>query len=146
MVLSNGIGALVVVVLAVFVLPTPDLDDRDTVIRVNLVVAAIYLVAAIIVGAVWGLSRLGQTHRWLMDDREPSEEEQKTALRLPLRQMRLVAGVWLPGAVGFAVVHLTWAEVLAETERVAVVLPGVTASAVSYLLIQGRQPPGAVRR
>src|SRR3954468_11446356 len=57
-IIANAVGALVVVVLTVFVLPTPQLDDRDRILFVNLVAAAIYLTLAIAVGTIWGVRRL----------------------------------------------------------------------------------------
>ena len=52
-IVANAVGALVVVVLAVFVLPTPHLQDRSQVRLVNLVVAALYVLVAIAVGTAW---------------------------------------------------------------------------------------------
>jgi adenylate cyclase len=145
MVVSNAIGALVVVVLAVFVLPTPHVGDRGTVILINLVAAAIYLVAAIVVGALWGLSRLRKTHRWLLEDRTPSDDEQKKALRIPLRQMRVVGGLWLLAAILFAALNAHWSAVLAVVVGITVLLGGVTTSAISYLLVERIQRPAAAR-
>jgi adenylate cyclase len=145
MIVSNAIGALVVAVLAVFVLPTPPVDDRSTVILVNLVAAAIYLTVAVLIGCLWGLSRLRATHRWLVDERAPSDDEQKAALRLPLRQMRLVAVLWLIAAVVFAALNLMWSLVLAVVVAVTVVLGGLTTSAISYLFIERLQRPASAR-
>jgi adenylate cyclase len=133
---SNVIGALVVVVLAVFVLPTPNLSDRDTVILVNLVTAGIYLLAAVAVGTLWGLARLRSTHAWLLEDREPDDEERKRALRLPLIHMRMVGGLWLVGAVLFTALNLRWSGILAITVGITVLLGGLTTSAISYLLVE----------
>jgi adenylate cyclase len=145
MVVSNAIGALVVAALAVWVLPTPHVGDRSTVVLINLVAAAIYLVAAIVVGALWGLSRLRKTHRWLIEDRKPSDEEQKVALRLPLRQMRVVAGLWLLAAIVFAALNVHWSSVLAVVVGITVLLGGLTTSAISYLLVERIQRPAAAR-
>jgi adenylate cyclase len=142
---SNVIGAIVVVVLDVFVLPTPELDDRDTVVLVNLVAAAIYLIAAIAIGLVWGLARVRRAHAWLIEDRAPSEEERKTTLRMPLRQMKMVGLLWLIAAVVFAVLNLNWSGLLALVVGITVLLGGVTTCATSYLLLERVTRPAAAR-
>src|SRR5687767_15854578 len=49
---ANLTGAVVVFALLVWVLPLPEVEDQDTVVLVNLVVAAAYVVVACVVGTV----------------------------------------------------------------------------------------------
>ena len=142
---SNVIGALVVVVLAVFVLPHPAVEDRDEVVLVNLVTASIYLVVAVAIGTLWGLARLRRTHRWLIEDRRPDDEEQARALRLPLAHMRMIGVLWLAAVVVFTVLNARWSGILALTVGITVFLGGATTCAISYLLVERVTRPAAAR-
>src|SRR3954447_9338160 len=102
-IIANAVGAFVVVVLAVFVLPTPDLEDRAHVLAVNLVVAAVYLAAAIAFGTIWGVRRLRAAIEWLREERAPDDDERRTTLLVPLRQLRMNGVLWLVAAAGFSV-------------------------------------------
>ena len=135
-IVSNLIGAILVFVLIVWVLPTPEVEDRTRVILVNLVAAAIYVAGALVIGTVWGLARLRKAHKWLLEDRPPSEEERNMTLRVPRRHMRVNAGLWLIAAVVFTVLNLEYSGILAVLVGITVVLGGVTTSAATYLLTE----------
>jgi adenylate cyclase len=142
---SNVIGAMVVVVLAVWVLPHPSVEDRDEVVLVNLVTASIYLVAAIALGTAWGLTRLRRSHAWLIEEREPDDDERRRALRLPLAHMRMIGLLWLAAVVVFTVLNARYSGILALTVGVTVFLGGATTCAISYLLIERFTRPAAAR-
>jgi adenylate cyclase len=142
---SNVAGVAVVVVLILFVLPTPDVADRDHVILVNLVTAAIYVVVAIAIGVLGGLARLKRSNAWLIEDRKPTEDERKVTLRLPLVQTRSIAFLWLLAAVLFAVLNLTWSGTLALIVGITVLLGGLTTCASSYLLLERVTRPASAR-
>jgi adenylate cyclase len=135
-IIANAVGAFVVVVLAVFVLPAPKLDDRGHVLLVNLVVAAIYLAAAIAVGTFWGVRRLRAALEWLREERAPTDEERRQTLRVPLRQLRVNGVLWLIAAVGFTVLNATYSGALAVMVGLTVLLGGVTTCATAYLLAE----------
>ncbi|MEA2467666.1 MAG: adenylate cyclase [Thermoleophilaceae bacterium] len=135
-IVANAVGAFVVVVLAVFVLPAPRLDDRDHVLLVNLVAAAIYLAAAIAAGTIWGVKRLRAALEWLREERAPSEDERKQTLRVPLRQLRVNGVLWLIAAVCFTVINATYSGALAVMVGLTVLLGGVTTCATAYLLAE----------
>ena len=135
-ILSNVIGAVVVFVLIVWVLPTPDVEDRTRVILVNLVAAGIYVLAALVVGTIWGLARLRKAHRWLLEDRPPEEDERRMTLRVPRRHMRVNAALWLGATVAFTVLNLQYSGILAVLVGMTILLGGVTTSAATYLLTE----------
>src|SRR4051794_20324760 len=144
-IIANAVGALVVVVLAVFVLPTPDLDDRGHVLFVNLVAAAIYLGAAIAVGTTVGVRRLRASLEWLREDREPTDEERRETLRDPLRQLRANGVLWLAAAVLFSILNATYSGALAVMVGLTVLLGGVTTCATAYLLAERLTRPAFAR-
>ena len=144
-ILSNAIGAIVVVVLAVFVLPKPEVADRDTVVLINLLVAAAYLIVAVTIGVIWGLRRVRSTHGWLIEDRTPTDEERDAALRLPLGLMRVVGMLWLAAAALFTLLNLIWSGRLALVVGITVMLGGLTTCAISYLLFERILRPASAR-
>jgi adenylate cyclase len=135
-IIANAVGALVVVVLAVFVLPAPRLDNRGHVLFVNLVVAAVYLAVAIAIGTAWGVRKLRQAFEWLREDRAPSDEERRDTLLVPLRQMRVNGVLWLVAAAIFTVLNGTYSGALAVMVGLTVLLGGVTTCAIAYLLAE----------
>jgi adenylate cyclase len=137
---ANAIGALVVVVFAVFALPKPALHDDAHVTLINTIAAAIYVVIALPVGVVWGRRRLeGGEHGvrdWLEDEREPDDDERFLVLRAPLRIMTVQAVLWGCAVVLFTVLNLQFSGLLALGVGTTVALGGLTTSAAAYLLCE----------
>jgi len=130
---ANFVGAVVVFALVVWLLPGPELPDRDTILLVNLVALSGYLALACVAGTVWGLGRWRATRAWLVSDREPTEAERRATLRVPLRQLHVSGVLWLVGAAAFFALNAVWSWVLAVIVGVTTLLGGVTRGALSYL-------------
>ena len=145
MLLANATGATVVFVLSAFVLPSPDVDDRDRVLIINLVAAGIYLLISLPVGAVWGQRRTHVTQAWLREDRIPTEKERRRALREPLRVLVIHAVMWLIAAALFGVINFFFDPLLGLEVALTILLGGVTTSAVAYLLGERIYRPVAAR-
>src|SRR3954452_14242409 len=133
---ANVVGAVIVFVLAVWVLPVPDLDSRDHVLAVNLVAASAYVLLAAVVGTVWGLGRWRTTRDWLVHDREPSEEERVATLRVPIRQLEVSLVLWGIAVVGVVVLNATYSRTLALVAGTTTLLGGITTGAMTYLLTE----------
>ncbi len=131
---ANLAGAVVVFVLAGFVLPKPELEERDTILLVNLAAAGAYVLVAALIGTLWGLGRWRSTRRWLVEDREPTEAERLTTLRVPLRQVHVNAALWLIAVIGFTALNAVWSWLLAGIIAATTLLGGVTTCAAAYLL------------
>ena len=131
---ANVIGALVVYVLAAFVVPDPTLDDDEEALIWNLVAAAIYLGFASVAGIAWGWRAFRPVREWLREEREPSDRERRKILRSPQRLLVVSAGLWGLAAVLFALLNATWSGALALKVGLTVALGGVTTSAAAYLL------------
>ena len=97
---ANVVGAIVVFVLVVWVLPLPEIEDRDTLLLINLAAEGAYVLAAGVIGTVWGVGRWRSTRRWLEEDREPTDAERRTTLRVPLRLLHISGVLWLLGGGG----------------------------------------------
>ena len=133
---ANFTGAVAVFTLIAFVLPLPELEDQNAVLIVNLVVAGAYVVFACILGTVWGLARWRATREWLVCDREPDADERRTALRVPLRHMRVSLTLWLIAVVGVFVINATFSFLLGAIVAVTTLLGAVTTGAMAYLLAE----------
>jgi adenylate cyclase len=134
---ANVVGALVVYVLAGFVVPGPDLgDDNDDVLIWNLVAAGLYVGFATVVGTLSGIRVLRPLRVWLREEREPSERERRIVLRSPLRILLVSAALWSFAAAVFGALNLTWSGALAVKVALTVALAGVTTSATAYLLAE----------
>ena len=137
-------GAIVVYVLAAFVVPGPEIED-DEVLLVNLVAAGVYVVAATVVGTIWGVRALRPVLNWLREERDPDERERRIILRAPLRLLIVSAALWTVAAGVFTVLNLNWSGALALKVGLTVGLGGVTTSAAAYLLAERVARPVTAR-
>jgi adenylate cyclase len=134
---ANVAGAGIVFALSVWVLPGPDVhESRDAIVLANLVLAGAYVVFAAIVGTVWGLGRWRSTRAWLVEDREPTDDERRTTLRVPLRQLEVSLVLWGIAVVGVFALNATWSWVLAAIVATTTLLGGITTGALTYLLTE----------
>ncbi|MEY2469215.1 MAG: adenylate cyclase [Actinomycetota bacterium] len=130
-VVANLVGAVVVVVLILWVVPTP--VDADIGLA-NLIGVPAYILMALVVGAVWGTRRLLPRLWWVREGRTPDAAEQRTALRAPVNILVVESVLWAGGAVLFTIVNgLRDVELIAPV-ALTVSLGGVTTCATAYLL------------
>ncbi|MGN6252112.1 MAG: adenylate/guanylate cyclase domain-containing protein [Marmoricola sp.] len=144
-VLINLTGAVVVFCLAALVVPMPEVARRSEVRWDNLLLAAAYVVVAVVVGLLRGLSISRDSTAWLFPRRRPTEAEQRALLRAPGRLFTMQAALWTLAAFvffGFNA-HFSWA--LASLVLVIVLIAGLTSSTVTYLVAERAMRPYAVR-
>ncbi|MCD0447810.1 adenylate/guanylate cyclase domain-containing protein [Actinocorallia sp. API 0066] len=134
---ANIGGALVVLALAIVVLPDPvDLEDKAAVRRFNTALLLGYLTVAIIVGAAWGLRLFRPLRRLFLVDRRLEDEERRLVLRAPLRMMRVHFALWGLASVGWALVNLWFAPLLALKLGLTCLLGGLTTCTIIYLMTE----------
>ncbi len=143
--IANVVGTVAVFVLAVWVLPTSDLDGDSAPIITNLVFAAIYVLFALPVGMFWALHRLRPGRVWLKEEREPTAAEQRNLLRAPLNILFVIAALWMLAAVLFGAYNLTYSFELGQRVAITVALGGLVTCAVAYLLSERLLRPAAAR-
>ncbi|MEH3054386.1 MAG: adenylate/guanylate cyclase domain-containing protein [Patulibacter minatonensis] len=135
--LSNAIGAGVVIVFALLVLPKPDGYDQGSSLAVNLGLAGGYTLVALVIGIWWGRARIEDgregTRQWLLADRAPTDAERARILRGPLRIMVVQLWLWAVATVIFSAVNLFFDPLLALGIGLTVALGGITTSTASYL-------------
>lgn len=136
MVVANTVGAVLVLVLILFVLPLPPVDDEHAARVTNVIAYAIFLAVAIPVGTLWGLWLARPIQRWIVEEREPTALEQRITLLAPMRQMAVHAVLWLAGLVLFVAINLGYSSRLALLVGVTIALGGVTTCAAGYVLAE----------
>ena len=140
---TNLIGALVVFVLAVFVLPGPSLVDQLQL--VDAIVIPAYFVVAAAVGCVWSTRLTRRVTRWIDLGRPASRREQIATLQLPLRLTLIEVLLWLLAAVFFTVMTLILQPENALRVALTVVDGTIITCSVSYLLTEFALRPVAAR-
>jgi HAMP domain-containing protein len=133
---ANLTGAVVVFALVTWVLPLPEVEDRGTLLLVNLVAAVAYVAVACVIGTVWGLAHWRATRNWLVSDREPDADERRTALRVPLRHLHVSMTLWAIAVVGMFAINVWFSLLLAVIVTVTTLLGAVTTGAMAYLLAE----------
>jgi adenylate cyclase len=133
---ANIVGACVVFIVAVLVVPESDVPTGDTIRLVNGLLAAVYVAVAVPIGVIWGTRRMGEVRRWLAEDRSPTEREQKLVLRAGLRLFSVQATLWLAAALVFGIFNSTYSLKLGVRVGITVAMAGTTTSAVAYLLTE----------
>ncbi len=142
LVLANAIGAAIIVVLNLFVVPGASLPDGD-VGTVLLVVAAIWGVSSFLLGGTVIFRQSNQAWMWLQEGRAPSPVEELAVLRAPLRVMRTLVTLWLLAA--FLAVAITAFESGQAAVRfgLTTLIGGLSTSAFGYLLTERVMRPAA---
>ena len=135
-VVTNLIGAGAVLAVIYLVVPLPPIDDATYVRTLNAVVAAAYIAAAVIVGAVVGRRALEGIAAWLESGRPADEHLQKLIVTAPLILFRLQVILWLGAAIIFGALNAWHSVQLAALVALTVAVTGVTTGACAYLLAE----------
>jgi adenylate cyclase len=135
LVITNLAGAVVVYCLAALVVPLPQVAHDDAVRLQNLVLAALYAAAAILVGLLRGTRLTRRALRWVSVGRRPSGAEQRAVLRIPGRIFLVQASLWACAAVAFGLFNaIRSAVTLGVLVALIILLAGLSTSAIAYLL------------
>ena len=142
-VLNNVVGAVVVVVLALLVIPLP---QEHSVAPINYVMAAAaYLLVAVPIGVVVGVRGQAALMRWLASGRPSTPPLRAGVLRAPLRLFWLQLWLWWGAAVAFGVFDARYNGERGMWVGVIVALTGLTTASLSYLAVERLIRPAAVR-
>ncbi|WBQ02114.1 adenylate/guanylate cyclase domain-containing protein [Kribbella sp. CA-293567] len=140
---TNIIGGCVVFVLAVFVMPGPPGEDRLDPVRA--IAFPAYLLAALVIGVVWGTRYALKATAWVLEDRPATRREQIITLRLPLRLTLIEAFLWLLATVVFTVLALVLQPESALRIGITVFDGGIVTCVAAYLLSEFALRPVAAR-
>lgn len=142
-IVTNLIGATVVFVLAVFVLPGPPADARLTVVRT--VVVPAYFVVAMVVGSIWSALLALRVTKWVLEDRPATQREQIATLRLPLQLTLIEVVLWLIATVFFSILAAILQPASLPHILVTLLDGAIVTAANSYLLSEFALRPIAAR-
>ncbi|GAC1323891.1 MAG: adenylate/guanylate cyclase domain-containing protein [Mycobacteriales bacterium] len=131
--LANVIGAAVVSLLALVVIPGAPLFTA-ALAPVNFVVLPLYVAAALVVGVVAGTRRSVGSLLWVTAERPPTEQDRRRAMDVPWRLAQLQALLWAVATLLFTLLYG-----LADPSNIprtffTVLFGGVIVCANSYLL------------
>ncbi|MEE2032869.1 adenylate/guanylate cyclase domain-containing protein [Rhodococcus chondri] len=141
---THLVGALIAAVLINVVIPGPSVLSADYLI-VTAVIAPVYVLSAVVFGAVVGTRHGLKRLRWALEDRTPTAAEQRVALRMPLRTTLQQGALWLGALVLF-----TTCFGLIEPETIpkvslTIALAGVTVCGFVYQFSEFALRPVAAR-
>ena len=142
---ANAIGGAVVLFLALYVVPRPKIHDATAAQIANFTAFGVFGVVAVLVGIFWGYKSTEPTRAWLIEDRDPDEDEQRRALRTPRRQLVVSATLWSLAVVVFTALNAVFSVGLAIVVGIIVALGGATTSAIAYLLAERLYRPVIAR-
>jgi adenylate cyclase len=135
----NMLGATLVLVFLLWIVPVP-VPRREGEL-LNVIVAVAYALLSSLAGQLLGGRTGGPIIAWLSEGRMPDAHEREVTLRQPLLQARNVAILWVGAAVVFAGVNVFYSAALALEIVVTVVMGGVVATALTYLLAERIERP-----
>lgn len=144
-VVTNLVGALSVLVIALFVVPIPPVGHGAHVRAVNVIAAGIYIAFAVVLGVLAGGRGMDRLRRWLLEERAATLEETKLVLQAPARLFALQLALWIAAAVLFAALNLRYAVALGLRVAVIVLLTGIVTASCAYLLTELILRPAAAR-
>lgn len=131
LVTTHLIGAGVVFVMSVFVLPTEKLN-RASVITLAISVP-VYVGVAVVIGGFWGTISSLRGLRWALEGRTPSLKDRRAALRTPIRLTLIQGGLWAGAVVVFTVLALAVQPDRALGTGFAIAISGLVVSTIAYL-------------
>ncbi|MFL6154687.1 MAG: adenylate/guanylate cyclase domain-containing protein [Marmoricola sp.] len=131
LVVTHLIGAGVVLVLSLFVLPTQSLNHRSLVSLA--ITVPTYVGVATVVGALWGTISSLRGLRWILEGRVPTSRERRTALRIPIRLTLIQGLLWTGGVIVFTSQALVLQPSRALGTAFAISISGLVVSTIAFL-------------
>jgi adenylate cyclase len=143
LVTTHLIGAGVVFVISVLVLPTRALNHASI---VTLAISVpTYVGVAVLVGGFWGTISSLRGLRWAIEGRTPTARDRRTALLTPIRLTVIQGGLWFGGLVVFTVEALVLQPDRALGTAIAILISGLVVSTIAYLQAEFALRPIAAR-
>src|SRR4051812_27272504 len=105
LVLANVVGAVVVFVLGVYVIPAPHIAEHGHLDLWNFALLAACLLVLFPVGAIHAKRRWTGISRWMREDRRPTPAERDATIGFPIQLVRKEAILWAAAAVPFVALN-----------------------------------------
>lgn len=136
LVAANLIGVAVVLACLTWVLPGASDSDLATVVAVNAIFGAIYLVAVVPVAVIWSEGWLRSGRRWITEGRAPTDAEVTAVLRAPMRLFLVHITLWWVAAALFGALNGIIDIGLVARAVFTISFGGLITSAIAYLLAE----------
>ncbi|MGN6723864.1 MAG: adenylate/guanylate cyclase domain-containing protein [Marmoricola sp.] len=136
-------GTVVVFFLAALVVPLPHTHEGNQLKIANLILAASYMVLAMVVGTLLGLRISDGALRWIRTGREATDRERRNLLKVPRHLFLVVMSLWTIAAFLFGAYNTSIKLSLGGLVFVIVLMSGLSTSAVTYLVAERLQRPFA---
>jgi adenylate cyclase len=142
---TNVLGSGVVFIVNNFAVPAENPED-DMIVALAIAVPT-YVVAAAIIGVIWGTATSLRALRWatLGADVEPSEKQRRQALNVPLQLTMMQLSLWLAGSGLFTVLAIILQPDRALSTALTVGIGALVVAGISYLLTEFTLRPVAAR-
>lgn len=140
---ANLVGAVMVVVLTIVVIPLP--EGRDIPPGWYVAAAAAYVLIAVVVGVVVGVRGQRVIGQWLAEGGPSDAGVRSSILRLPTRLFWLQLCLWLGAAVAFGGYTASLNGERGLWVGMIVALTGATTASLAYLLVERLGRPVAAR-
>ena len=137
---SNVVGAVAVSGLVLLLVPDRGAADWRTAVA-----TVVYIGLAVVVGLIWGTRTGLSTLHWMLEGRQPDEAEQRRALRVPFRLVRVQAAFWVAAAAFFSTVNRDLSAAGGLKVGLTVLLTGVVTCAIAYQLSELAMRPVAAQ-
>ena len=144
-VMTNLIGTIAVVLVALFVVPKPAVSDTAQLRLDNTLLAVVYFLLALLAGVWVGTQRLFRVRDWLHEERPANLDEMRRVLRAPMHLFALQVSLWMAGAVLFGIFNGLYSAGLGVRIGVAVAATGLVTASFAYLLTELVLRPAAAR-
>ncbi|TNM41963.1 adenylate/guanylate cyclase domain-containing protein [Nocardioides albidus] len=144
LVTTNLVGALVVFVINTWAIPSPP-PTRGMVLALAIAIPT-YVVAAAIVGAIWGTTSSLRALRWATQpDAEVDDAQRARALRVPLTLTFAQLWIWVVGTALFTVLTILLQPSRAVGTALTVGIGAMVVCGIAYLLPEFTLRPIAAR-
>jgi adenylate cyclase len=142
LVIANLIGATIILVLNLFVVPGASIPEGEVGVVLQIVAIA-WFVIAFLLGGILIFRQSNQAWRWLRESRAPTPEEELAVLRAPLRVMRTLVVLWLLACLLGTSVGTFDSAQSAVRIGLTTLIGGLSTSAFGYLLVERVMRPAA---
>jgi adenylate cyclase len=140
--LSNGFGALVVMLSLTFLFPNNvDHERYVTLLKISIPAFVVYMAITLPLGRVISGRRLRQAIDWLSEERSATDAERAAALRYPLEFARGAGVFWGLAALLFGSFWLIGGIAAGDAVGSTILLGGLTACTLQYLRVERAMRP-----
>jgi adenylate cyclase len=144
--LANGLGGVIVTVFLTFLFPTTvSAEERDRLIGPSLAVFAVYMPLSLYLGQRLATRKGRQIMDWLESGEVASDDVRANVLRYPLRFAKTAAVLWGVAALLFSAIWQDASLVAGDSVLATILLGGVTACALQFLLVERVMRPATGR-